>query len=260
MSQEWFEVQRHLGKVNVVRQHYSLLSHPQGHALVQMVCCGICAADVRVMTGNKASSGNPERFITVGHEGVGRILTVMDETTGLRSGDCVVILPHVHTSPDQDSSKQQCFSPSIDPGCIGNGHTLHMGWDIDGCFADFIVVPVKNLIRIPQESVLSVKKYSPDLQEALFALTEPMLCTMSAYELIEMQCKALGRGSLSNGRVLVIGCGPIGVLHGIVLLERGFDVWFMDINKKRMALAHWCVGHRGHCIEAILNVATLILL
>jgi threonine dehydrogenase-like Zn-dependent dehydrogenase len=249
MPQEWFEVQRHLGKVNVARQHYWPSSHPQGQALVQMVCCGICAADVRVVTGDKASSGNPQRFITLGHEGVGRILSMTDDSTGLRSGDYVVILPHVHASPDHNSCKPPCSSPSIDPGCIGNGHTLHMGWDIDGCFADLIVAPVKNLIRIPQENILFVNRYSPDLQEALFALTEPMLCTLSAYELIDMQCKALGRGSLSIGRALVIGCGPIGALHSIVLLERGFDVWFMDISQKRMALAQWCVDHRGHYLE-----------
>src|SRR5450631_1463338 len=204
-----------------------------------MLACGICGTDIRVVTGNKVSIGDPKHYITLGHEGVGRIVDIHEQGTGLYPGDCVVVLPHRHLPG-------VChFAVSgISPTCIGNEHTLHMGWDLDGCFADFLCVPTTNIVHVEPEALRLAHRRAPGLGEAVFAWVEPMLCVLSAYELIETQSQVLLQHDLKPGRALVIGCGPIGILHSLILLERGFEVCLMDTLPKRAELAQWCLHDR----------------
>ncbi len=245
--QQWFEVQRYLEQVYVARQS-GRLPHPEaGQVVVKMVACGICGADIRVITGNKVTSGDPTRHVTLGHEGVGTVVMVGEAVTDFKLGDYVVILPHVHLPP---SSGIRCQASQIEPECCGNGHTLHMGLgDTDGCFADFIVMPATNVVRIAPEHLHLATELAPSLREAIFALTEPMLCTLSAYEKIELHLKRYSQRDLVPGRALVIGCGPIGVLHGVVLLKRGFEVWFADSLPQRAKLARWCLSNQVHLFD-----------
>jgi len=137
----------------------------------------------------------------------------------------------------------------IDPVQIGNGHTWHMGWQVNGCFADFIVVSAANIARISPENCRRARNRAPDLQEAVFALVEPMMCTLSAYRLIEDQARRLSHRALEAGRALVIGCGPIGILHSLVLLARGFEVWVLDSLAKRATFAQWCLKEQVHVLD-----------
>jgi threonine dehydrogenase-like Zn-dependent dehydrogenase len=242
MSKQRFEVQRHLDQVYVARQSGDVPQPRPGQALLQMVACGICGADIRVVTGNKSATGEPDRYTTLGHEGIGRIVALGGDVRGLQLGDYVVILPHIHGN----ERAPRCLASSINPVCIGSGHTLHMGWDIDGCFADFMVVPITNIVHIDRRHLYLAAKQAPRLREAIFALVEPMLCTLSAYELIETQLQH----ELPPGRALVIGCGPIGILHSLALLERGFEVWIMDAVRKRAELAQWCLDYQGRILNS----------
>lgn len=54
---------------------------------------------------------------------------------------------------------------------------------------------------------------------------------------------------LPPGRALVVGCGPIGILHALTLLERGFEVWLTDTFQKRAKLAQWCLGNRTRIFD-----------
>ncbi len=237
MSKQRFEVQRHLDQVYVARQSGDVPQPQPGEALLQMVACGICGADIRVVTGNKAALREAGRYTTLGHEGIGRIVALGGNIPELQPGDYAVILPHIH---DHERAPQ-CFASSINPVCIGCGHTLHMGWDIDGCFVDFMALPITNIVRINQQYLHIAARQAPRLREAIFALVEPMLCTLSAYELVETHLQR----ELPPGRALVIGCGPVGILHSLALLDRGFEVWLTDTVRKRTELAQWCLDHRG---------------
>jgi threonine dehydrogenase-like Zn-dependent dehydrogenase len=242
MSQHWFEVQRHLEQVYVTRQSGG---QPQLHnqqALVKIVSAGICGSDIRVTHGDKIISGNPRHYIIPGHEGVGRIVAVSNDEEELKQGDYVVVLPHVHKNTP-------CSASQINPTCIGRGHTLHRGWDLDGCFADFIVVPTVSLKRIDAEHLHLAEERAPELSEAIFAFVEPMLCVISAYALLAEQSKTLLGRELVPGRALVIGSGPIGVLHGLALLRRGYTVEFLDTLRKRAELARWCLRDRSSVFD-----------
>jgi threonine dehydrogenase-like Zn-dependent dehydrogenase len=248
MSEQWFEVQRHLGRVQVARQSGNWRQPPPGYVLVNMVSCGICGADIRVITGNKTASGDPNRYVTLGHEGSGRVVAVGDGVTCLKPSDYVVVLPHTHLPADNDEDVR-CSARQIDPVCIGDGHTRHMGWDIDGCFADFITVPAANLVPVSPEHLRLARTLAPRLGEAVFALVEPMLCALSAYELLQRQLRKFIQRDFSAGRALVVGCGPIGLLHGVILLTRGFEVWLADTLQKRAELACWYLDHRGQVFD-----------
>src|SRR5690242_8340165 len=238
----WFDVQWHLGQVHVARQIGGLPPLQPDQVLVGVQAAGICAADIRVVTGNKASAHDPTHYITLGHEGVGRVLACGSNVVTYKEGDHVVILPHVR--PDQP-----CLSGMIDPIQIGNGHTRHMGWQVNGCFADFIVVSTENIARISPEHCRRARGGAPDLQEAVFALVEPMMCTLSAYRLIEDQAHWLLHRAVEPGCALVIGCGPIGILHSLLLLARGFEVWVSDSLAKRATLARWCLKQQIHVLD-----------
>ncbi|MFL5592415.1 MAG: alcohol dehydrogenase catalytic domain-containing protein [Ktedonobacteraceae bacterium] len=248
MSEQWFEVQWHLGRVQVARQSGSWRQPPPGYVLVSMAACGICGADIRVITGNKAASGDPNRYVTLGHEGSGRVVAVGDAVTCLRPGDYVAVLPHTHLPAENDEGVR-CSARQIDPVCIGASHTRHMGWDIDGCFADFITVPATNLVPVSPEHLRLARALAPRLGEAVFALVEPMLCSLSAYELMQRQLRKFFRRDLSAGRALVVGCGPIGLLHSAILLARGFEVWLADALPRRAELACWYLDHRARVFD-----------
>lgn len=241
MPKQRFEVQRSFDQIYVARQNGAVPQPQPGEALLQMVACGICGADIRVVTKNKTASGEAGCYTTLGHEGIGRVVALGDNVPGLKINDYAVVLPHVHRC----EGMLQCSASRINPICIGNGHTLHMGWDIDGCFTDVMTISTTNIVRVTQRNLRLAAKQAPELREAIFALVEPMLCTLSAYKLLKTHLQR----DLPSGRALVIGCGPIGILHSLVLLERGFEVWLMDTVQKRAELAQWCLDRRGRVYD-----------
>ncbi|MBA3824373.1 MAG: alcohol dehydrogenase catalytic domain-containing protein [Ktedonobacterales bacterium] len=233
----WQEVQRHRGEV-ALRDNHGALPIPQaGEARIRILGAGICGADVRVVGGNKLASGDPNAYTTLGHEGTGLIEELGPGETWLAVGDQVVVLPH-HFPSDHAT---YCTARSIEPGCIGNGHSEHLGWDRPGIFSDYHVAPVTHLVRIDPTYLLQAEREAPHVGTALYAFTEPMLCVLSAYELLDRQMDALERPRLTGGRALVLGCGPIGVLHALALRKRGFAVWLSDPATERVKQAQWCL-------------------
>jgi threonine dehydrogenase-like Zn-dependent dehydrogenase len=198
------------------------------------------------MGGNKVTSRNASRYTTLGHEGVGMVEAVGEDVDGLSIGDFVVILPH-HFPADYTS--QSTFRP-VDPENIGLKQTLHIGWDIDGCFADYCLVPTNRLVRIAPEYIRQAAMFAPDLGDAIFAMTEPMLCVLSSYVLLQQSMQKLDQAPFRPGRALVIGCGPIGLLHGIVLRGYGYTTWFSDIIPSRIDAIRRCLGS-GFILDSV---------
>ncbi|MBW2046938.1 MAG: zinc-binding dehydrogenase [Deltaproteobacteria bacterium] len=109
-----------------------------GEALVEMKACGICATDVHTaLDGTVPTSYTP---ITLGHEPSGVIKELGDGVRGWKQGDRVAIYPQITcgTCP-------QCRE-GRDGICT---NTRVLGMHRDGAFADYIVIPIKNLVRIP---------------------------------------------------------------------------------------------------------------
>jgi threonine dehydrogenase-like Zn-dependent dehydrogenase len=237
----WQCVERLGQHIDVVSQSGSIPEPSVGEARLHMVATSVCGADLRIASGNKDTSRQMQEPVIMGHEGCGIIehLHPDQHHSSLRSGDFVVVLPHIHMAPSLTDGCQHSTS-CIHAACTSRHHTRHAGWDFNGVFTEYGIFPLENLVPVSPEH-LSVVETSP-LGSALYTVTEPMLCCLSAYPLMEQEEQALRDRPLHPGRALVIGCGPIGTMHSMLLAERGYDVWLYDPIPQRMHLTQHCLS------------------
>ena len=168
-----------------------------GEVRLRVAASSLCASDVRVYKGEKHARAG----VIPGHEIAGIVDQVGEGVDGvaegvdaLAEGDRVVICPIVscgHCRFCQTGKRNRCI----------NRRTL--GYDIDGGFAESLLVPREivgrgQVIAVPDALPLDVA-----------ALTEPSACVTASLELCET-----GLGSA----LAIIGAGPMGLLH--VLLGR----------------------------------------
>ena len=147
--------------------------------LVKVAMCGVCGTDMQIWRGTEPSA----RKVTLGHEFAGEIVKVGEKVTSYGLGDRVVIDPNIYCH-----SCEFCLNGEVN--LCENLRAL--GVDIDGGFAQFCVVPVTQLQKIPD---------SLSFQEAAFV--EPIACALNGIE----------RADIKPGQsVMIIGAGPIGLL------------------------------------------------
>ena len=161
-----------------------------GEVRLRIAASSLCASDVRVYRGEKYARAG----VIPGHEIAGLVDQLGEGVEGVAEGDRVVICPIVscgHCRFCQTGKRNRCI----------NRRTL--GYDIDGGFAESLLVPREIVGR---GQVLPV----PDgLPLDVAALTEPSACVTASLEL----CRT-GLGT----SLAIIGAGPMGLLH--VLLGR----------------------------------------
>jgi threonine dehydrogenase-like Zn-dependent dehydrogenase len=92
-----------------------------------------------------------------------------------------------------------------------------------GAFADYINIPERNLLEIPQ-----------DMDPIVASLTEPAATSLHAIYLAEK----IGHRPLSECRALIIGGGSIGVFAALILKHKGCDdIVLGDTNTLRRETA-----------------------
>ncbi len=239
MSSQWYSVLGHQGHVYVMHRSGQLPEIGEGQARIRIVSASVCGADRRIVSGDKDAHGQ-NHSVVLGHEGCGEIAELTYPSSNLRVGDFVVVLPHIHIEPSRANGCTR-NTQSILASCTSRKHTDHAGWDYDGVFTDTGLFPTANLVVVPAEQIRRAEQLAPDLGRAIFTVTEPMLCCLSAHELMDRERRKLLGHDFTPGRALVIGAGPIGIMHGIILSERGYDVWFSDPVSSRARLAQFCL-------------------
>ena len=139
MSQEKMTAARlHQAKAPLTIEEIDTPRPGPGEALIEMKACGICATDVHTaLEGTVPTAYTP---ITLGHEPSGVISRLGEGVKGWQEGDRVAVYPQVTcgTCP-------QCRE-GRDGICV---NTRVLGMHREGAFADYLVIPVKNLVRIP---------------------------------------------------------------------------------------------------------------
>src|SRR5690606_13423168 len=100
------------------------------------------------------------------------------------------------------------------------------GYDLDGGFADYLVVP-PSIVSAGQ-----VFEVAPDLPLDIAALTEPSACTLASLELCQV-----GAGT----SMAIVGAGPMGLLHLIMAqaLGAGPIVVVEPIAERREIAKRW---------------------
>ena len=178
-----------------------------GELLVEMKACGLCGTDIEKARGEYTAA-----LPILGHEAVGVVASVGEGVVGIREGDRVFAHHHVPC--------QECYY------CLHGNQTAckkFRGSNIyPGGFSEFYKVPQWNVSR---GGVLSLPSFL-EFEEA--SLIEPTACCI----------RALDRCGVNEGdSVLVVGAGPVGILHSILLLSRGARVMISDISEPRLRFA-----------------------
>ena len=249
-SQSWSCVQAKDKHVLVTNQYGAQPEIHESQARIQMVSASICGADLRIVSGDKETHTTQTKPVILGHEGCGIIQDICfsHPSTDLQIGDFVVVLPHIHSDRVNGCSRT---TSSILASCTSRKHTHHAGWDFDGVFTDSGIFPTTNLVPVMPDYRKRASS-NTDIGEAIFTLTEPVLCCLSAYELMKREAQVLDLEIRRPGKALIIGCGPIGMMHGIIASEQGYDVWFADTVPQRELLAQQCLGG-GNIVRSTRN-------
>jgi L-iditol 2-dehydrogenase len=180
-----------------------------GEALVRVRAALICGTDLRMLR-----NGAPTLPITLGHELAGVVEEISGAVPGVKRGTPVAVAPNYGCG-------------TCDACVAGQAHHCPdlraIGIHVDGGFAEYVRVPAAavaqgNLCPIPE-----------GLSFAEAALVEPLSCVYASFERARLQ---------PGDAVLVIGAGPIGVLHAKFHRMAGAGlVMLHDVNEARLAVA-----------------------
>jgi len=176
----------------------------EGEALLQVLYCGICGADVASYTGNQPFTTYPR---IPGHEFSARIVSIPDNSKGLKVGDIVTCNPYFNCG--------ECYSCRRGfVNCCTNNQT--MGVQRDGAFQEYLTMPID---RIYSGKGLSAKQ---------LAMVEPFC----------IGHHGVSRCNIKQGdKVLVIGAGPIGIFAMLAAKSKGADVYMADVLDGRLSIA-----------------------
>ncbi len=161
---------------------------PAGEALVRVRLAGICATDLELVKGYYPYTG------VLGHEFVGEIVAAdgAPERIGERVVGEINAVCHACAACRRGDTTH-CENRTV-LGIVNR----------DGCFAEYLTLPLENLIRVPDEI--------PD-ETAVF--TEPLA---AALEILEQAAVA------PTDRVLVVGAGRLGQLIAQALALTGCEL------------------------------------
>ena len=206
---------------------------PADQVRVAMKCAQICQSDRRILTGTKKSEALL-REIVLGHEGVGQISQLSPEAkaTDLKVGTYVVVLPH--SVPNGDSVAERGF-PNLSP------NMKHIGFSLNGVFAEQMDFPKYNIFPISNASEM-VKNFGEDPYLEQMVNTEPLACVQRAFKLLDEKQPGVLNKSVS--RILILGAGPMGLLHAMHARMKypKAKVVNYDISPVRRALAKQIMG------------------
>jgi L-iditol 2-dehydrogenase len=184
-----------------------------GELLVKVATCGICGTDLKkIHTGSHSA---PRIF---GHEMAGTIVEAGAGVTRYEVGDRVVVHHHVPCGDCYYCRKQtptQCelykkvgVTAGFEPSGGGFAEYIRvMGWIVSG----------RGVVRIPD---------GVPFEQAAFV--EPLNTVMKGVKLLNLA---------SDDTVLVIGQGPIGLMHAALARRTGARVLTSDLYPERHAIA-----------------------
>jgi len=189
--------------------------------LIKVAGAGICGTDLSILHG-KHRDCPPGTVRIPGHEMEGIIDRIGSQVEGYSVGQRVFVAPNVGCG--------QCLQ------CISGSSNLCLDYDgigvtIDGAFARYMRVPAA---AIEQGNILPV---ADRVEPGTAALIEPLACVLRGQNAVNV-----GVGDT----VVVIGFGPIGVLHTMLARLSGAAlVVVSEVMPERLALAERFGADRG---------------
>ena len=184
-----------------------------GEIVLRIRSAHICGTDMRMYKhGHKGPAKGS--YLTLGQIGSGGIAALGDGVESYTRGTPAVVAPN--------------YGCGVCDLCVSGQthlckHSEALGVTRDGGFAEYLLVPA----RAVSQGNVSQLQAGTSLPEA--ALAEPLSCVINAFE--------RSHGNVGE-TVLVIGAGPIGLMHAILHKAAGAGkVMINDINAERLQVA-----------------------
>jgi L-iditol 2-dehydrogenase len=182
-----------------------------GELTIRVRACATCGTDAKIFQHGHHHISLPR---VLGHEIAGEIAEVGTGVEGWTHGDRVQVIAAIPCGACYYCRRGQ------ETVC---GDLESMGYQYDGAFAEYMLVPRRVLAR---DGVNPIPEHVP-FDAA--ALTEPLACVLNGQEIIEVG---------QHDTVVILGAGPIGCLHVRLARARGASMVILaDINQRRLDLA-----------------------
>src|SRR5574337_228102 len=191
--------------------HLEAVPTPQfgpSDVLIKVRAASICGTDLHIYHWDKWSASRIRPPMTFGHEFCGTIEKIGAEVESLKPGDFVTAEMHVNCGRCRACRAGQ-------PHLCRNVKII--GIDADGCFAEFVSIPARNIWKI-----------DPAIPEHYAAILDPL--GNAVHTVLS--------GEIAGQTVAVTGCGPIGLMAVAVAKACGCSTIFAtEVNPHRRALA-----------------------
>jgi len=200
-----------LGKENIQINEIPRPEITEKEVLVKVRAASICGTDIR-MYKNGYPTASETTPLTLGHEISGDIIEVGASVEFYKKGMRVAIAPNMGCG--------------ICDQCVrGYTHLCEtyeaFGINLPGGFAEYLVIPEKAV----RQGNISLIPDGLSYEEA--ALIEPFSCVFNGQEIA---------GNNPGDNVLIIGSGPIGIMHAQLVRARGASkVMMNDLSEDRLA-------------------------
>ena len=181
--------------------------------LIKVKAASICGTDLRILHGNHRLY--PAGTVRIpGHEITGVVIKAGSRVQSVPIEQTVFIAPNIGCG-----HCRQCVS--------GNNNLCSnfeaLGITMDGGFAEYMRVPAP---AIRQGNIIPI---TSEIDAAAAALIEPLACVLRSHDLLKIR---------PGDNVLVVGAGPIGVLHiQMARLAGASCIVVSDPNEERLKIA-----------------------
>jgi len=176
--------------------------------LIKVKTTAICGTDLHIWNWDNWASKTIKPPMTVGHEFMGEIIEIGSAVEGLTLGDRVSAESHM---VGQVSRNARAGKLHLDPD------TVNLGVDRDGAFAEFVSIPSRNVVQLPDS-----------VDNEMGAILDPFGNAIHATLSFD----------LVGEDILITGAGPIGIMSAAIALHVGArKVLITDINDDRLSLA-----------------------
>jgi threonine 3-dehydrogenase len=176
--------------------------------LVRVRAASICGTDLHIYGWDRWSASRIKPPMTFGHEFCGVVERVGEEVVSVQPGEFVSAEMHLrdgHCRPCRMGQPHLCQNLRI------------IGIDLDGCFAEFVKIPVDNIWKIDA----AIPEHYAAIMDPLGNAVHTVLA-----------------GAIAGQTVAVTGCGPIGLMAIAVAKASGCSTLFAtEVNPHRRALA-----------------------
>ena len=158
-----------------------------GEVVLKIEANTICGTDLRIVSGAKTAGVRPG--VILGHEFAGRVAAVGDGVAGVPVGaqaTCSIVVGCLRCAACQSGREHLCET------------LILFGYELDGGLAEYLLVP---RVAMEHGNLVVVER---ELPATTLALAEPVSCCLNGARQV-----AVAPGET----VVVLGAGPIGLLH-----------------------------------------------